>query len=118
MSIRPDLRGCYQEACGRIDRLVERLQQGVADLPLTDVAPVGEVTRPYRSNFEPAAFDAAVAKCIDYIKAGDAFQIVLSQRLQTETKAAARGQIYRDFARRSNPQARSSSTSKRTRIVL
>jgi anthranilate synthase component I len=82
-----DLRGCYQTACDRVDRLVERLQQGVADLQLTDVAPVGQVNRPYQSNFEPAAFDAAVGKCIEYIKAGDAFQIVLSQRLQTETKA-------------------------------
>ncbi len=82
-----ELRRSYQEACDRVDRLVERLQQGVADLQLTDVAPVGEVTRPYRSNFEPAAFEAGVAKCIEYIKAGDAFQIVLSQRLQTDTKA-------------------------------
>jgi anthranilate synthase component I len=82
-----DLHRAYQTACDRVDRLVERLQQGVADLQLTDVAPVGEVTRPYHSNFEPAAFDAAVSKCIEYIKAGDAFQIVLSQRLQTETKA-------------------------------
>ena len=82
-----DLRRAYQMACDRVDRLVERLQQGVADLQLTDVAPVGEASRPYRSNFEPAAFEAAAAKCIEYIKAGDAFQVVLSQRLQTETKA-------------------------------
>jgi anthranilate synthase component 1 len=84
---REELRRCYQEACDRVDRLVERLQQGVADLQLTDISPVGEVARPYRSNFEPAAFEAAVAQCIEYIKAGDAFQIVLSQRLQTETRA-------------------------------
>jgi anthranilate synthase component 1 len=82
-----DLRRCYQAACDRVDRLVERLQQGVADLQLTDVAPVGDVTRPYCSNFEPAAFEAAVARCIEYIKAGDAFQIVVSQRLQTDTRA-------------------------------
>jgi anthranilate synthase component 1 len=82
-----ELRKSYQTACARVDRLVERLQQGVADLQLTDVAPVGEVRLPYRSNFEPAAFEAAVAKCKEYIKAGDIFQVVLSQRLQTETKA-------------------------------
>jgi len=82
-----ELRKCYQTACARVDRLVERLQQGVADLQLTDIAPVGEVHRPYRSNFEPAAFEAAVDKCKEYIKAGDIFQVVLSQRLQTETKA-------------------------------
>jgi anthranilate synthase component 1 len=82
-----DLAKCYQEACRRVDQLVERLQQGVADLQLTDIAPVGEVQRPYQSNFEPAAFEAAVEKCKEYIMAGDIFQVVLSQRLQTETKA-------------------------------
>jgi anthranilate synthase component 1 len=82
-----DLRKSYQSACTRVDRLVERLQQGVADLQLTDIAPVGEVQRPYHSNFEPAAFESAVAKCKEYIKAGDIFQVVLSQRLQTETRA-------------------------------
>jgi anthranilate synthase component 1 len=82
-----DLRRSYQAACERVDRLVERLQQGVADLQLTDVAPVGEVTLAYRSNFEPSAFEAAVAKCKEYIKAGDIFQVVLSQRLQVETRA-------------------------------
>ncbi len=82
-----DLRGCYQRACGRVDRLVERLHQGVADLQLTDVAPLGEVDRPYRSNFEPQAFEDAVRTCKEYIKAGDVFQVVLSQRLQTETTA-------------------------------
>ena len=98
-----ELRRAYQAACDRVDRLVERLQQGVADLQLTDVAPVGEVTQPYRSNFEPAAFEAAVAKCIEYIKAGDIFQIVLSQRLQTRNQARP-FDIYRDAAdRQSEP---------------
>jgi anthranilate synthase component 1 len=82
-----DLRKSYETACARVDRLVERLQQGVADIQTTDVAPVGEVSRPYRSNFEPAAFEAAVAKCKEYIRAGDIFQVVLSQRLETETTA-------------------------------
>jgi anthranilate synthase component 1 len=82
-----ELRRAYQAACDRVDRLVERLRQGVADLQLTDIAPMGEVQRPYTSNFEPAAFEAAVEKCKEYIKAGDIFQVVLSQRLQTETQA-------------------------------
>ncbi|HEY1859249.1 MAG TPA: anthranilate synthase component I [Gemmataceae bacterium] len=82
-----DVAGCYRAACERVDRLVERLQQGVADLQLTDIAPVGIVERPYRSNFEPAAFEDAVRRCKEYIKAGDIFQVVLSQRLQTETRA-------------------------------
>jgi anthranilate synthase component 1 len=86
--VRPqDLERSYRTACARVDRLVERLQQGVADLQLTDIAPVGEVHLPYQSNFEPGIFEEGVAKCKEYIKAGDIFQVVLSQRLQTETKA-------------------------------
>ena len=82
-----ELLRCYQTACGRVDRLVERLQQGVADLQLTDIQPIGEAMRPFQSNFEPAAFEAAVVQCKEYIKAGDVFQVVLSQRLRTETRA-------------------------------
>jgi anthranilate synthase component I len=78
---------CYREACGRVDRLVERLQQGVADLQLTDIAPAGDMRRAYSSNFGPGEFERAVERCKDYIKAGDIFQVVLSQRLTTETRA-------------------------------
>ncbi|MBI1913527.1 MAG: anthranilate synthase component I [Planctomycetes bacterium] len=89
-----DLRAVYQATCDRVDRLVERLQQGVADLQLTDINPLdpslaqaehGRVS--YASNFAPGAFEEAVVQCKEYIKAGDIFQVVLSQRLQTETRA-------------------------------
>jgi anthranilate synthase component 1 len=82
-----DLRRSYQAACGRVDRLVERLQQGVADLQLTDIVPVGEVRRECDSNFAPDAYERAVEKCKEYIKAGDIFQVVLSQRFTTQTRA-------------------------------
>ncbi len=77
----------YQEACARVDRLVERLQQGVADLQLTDIAPRGETQRGFQSNFGPGEYEKAVERCKEYIKAGDIFQVVLSQRLTTETTA-------------------------------
>src|SRR5262245_9787677 len=83
-----DLEGCYRKACERVDRLVEKLQQNVADIQLTDIEPLtGDPTIPYRSNFARPDFEAAVEKCREYIKAGDIFQVVLSQRLQTETRA-------------------------------
>jgi anthranilate synthase component 1 len=85
-----DLRSAYQGACARVDRLVERMQQGVADLQLTDVNPL-DSPDPLRascsSNFSHEDFLAAVEKCKEYIRAGDIFQVVLSQRLQTETRA-------------------------------
>jgi anthranilate synthase component 1 len=82
-----DPAGSYRTACTQVDRLVERLQQGVADLQLTDIAPVGDVRRDYTSNFGPGEYERAVEKCKEYIRAGDIFQVVLSQRLTTETKA-------------------------------
>jgi anthranilate synthase component 1 len=81
------LQRCYKDACGRVDRLVERLQQGVADLQLTDIATLGETRRAYTSNFGLGEYERAVEKCKEYIKAGDIFQVVLSQRLTTETRA-------------------------------
>lgn len=82
-----NLQASYDEACRRVDRLVERLHQGVADIQLTDIDPLGDVTIPYSSNFTQAEYEAAVEKCKEYIRAGDAFQVVLSQRLSTETRA-------------------------------
>src|SRR5262245_46202347 len=83
-----DLKGSYQKACDRVDRLVERLQQGVADLQLTDIQPLsGRVATPFESNFSQPEFESAVEKCREYIKAGDIFQVVISQRLRVETKA-------------------------------
>jgi anthranilate synthase component 1 len=81
-----DLKRLYEETCARVDRLVERLQRGAADLQLTDIAAVGETHRAYTSNFASGAYEAAVEKCKEYIKAGDIFQVVLSQRLTTETQ--------------------------------
>lgn len=84
---RNDIKGSYEKACRRVDHLVERLQQGVADLQLTDIAPVGKVSLPFTSNFTQAAFEDAVRKCKEYINAGDIFQVVLSQRLKASTRA-------------------------------
>jgi anthranilate synthase component 1 len=84
-----ELRRTYNAALERVDRLVERLQRGAVGLQLTDIdadrrSPVG---LDYRSNFAREAFEAAVVKAKEYIHAGDVFQVVISQRLQTETRA-------------------------------
>jgi anthranilate synthase component 1 len=84
-----DLEASYKAACERVDHLVERLQRGAAGLQLTDIdadrrSPVG---LQFRSNFTKEMFEAAVVKSKEYIQAGDIFQVVLSQRLQAETRA-------------------------------
>jgi anthranilate synthase component 1 len=82
-----DLRKAYDEACGRVDRLVERLHQGVADIQLTDIDASGDPTLRHASNFTREGYIAAVERAKEYIRAGDIFQVVLSQRLQVETRA-------------------------------
>jgi anthranilate synthase component 1 len=85
-----ELRRNYERACARVDGVVEQLQRGVADIQLTDIAPRIEgaaVNSRVASNFTRPAFEAAVERAREYINAGDAFQIVLSQRFRTETRA-------------------------------
>jgi len=82
-----DLREEYERACERIDETCRQLQRGLAPLQLTDISLQGEPTLPWKSNFTQAEFEAAVSKCQEYIRAGDIFQVVISQRLQLETSA-------------------------------
>jgi anthranilate synthase component 1 len=77
----------YEDACRRVDALVERLRQSKVEPKLADIAPIGKAQRTAASNFAPAAFEQAVEKAKEYIKAGDIFQVVLSQRFVTPTKA-------------------------------
>jgi anthranilate synthase component 1 len=50
----------------------------------TDIATGGEVGLGFQSNFTQAEFEDAVRKCVEYIRAGDIFQVVISQRLALE----------------------------------
>jgi len=72
----------YQTACQRVDRLVEKLSTPQSNLTPFDIRTTGDVSLPYESNFAKADFEAAVRKCVEYIRAGDIFQVVLSQRLK------------------------------------
>ncbi len=83
----------YRMATGRIDAMVERLR-GTATALSDDIEPAGEITRRYESNFRREDYLKAVQKCKEYIRAGDIFQVVPSQRLSTRT-CAAPFNIYR-----------------------
>src|SRR5204863_6768183 len=52
---------------------------------LSDIALTGEPTLNWTSNFSRDGFEEAVEKCKEYIRAGDIFQVVLSQRLAVQT---------------------------------
>ncbi len=82
-----DLRAEYDRACQRVDELCRHLQRGEADLQLTDIHSLGESHLAWKSDFTREEFEAAVARCQEYIRAGDIFQVVISQRLELETTA-------------------------------
>jgi len=89
-----DLLGAYKEGCRRVDEIVDRLSTAPADLPTADIEAAGEVAHDYTSNFTRDEFERAVERCVEYIRAGDIFQVVLSQRLQVEIDCPA-FEIYR-----------------------
>ena len=82
-----DVQQAYDRACGEIDDIVARLSAPTQKLEPADIDGAGDVTIEYTSNFEQEEFEAAVEKCIEYIRAGDIFQVVLSQRLSLPIKA-------------------------------
>jgi anthranilate synthase component 1 len=82
-----DPRQAYADACKQVDALVERLQRTDAELPLSDIVRTGEVKRHAVSNFAPSQYEQAVERAKEYIRAGDIFQVVLSQRFTTHTTA-------------------------------
>jgi anthranilate synthase component I len=76
----------YRDACRRVDGIVARLQQP----PLSavgEIDPRGPLTLKYESNFTQEAFEAAIARGKQYIRAGDIFQFVPSQRLRVPSPA-------------------------------
>jgi anthranilate synthase component 1 len=91
---KPDL----DSANARLDALQRQLEGGLPGEPgLSE----GGAPEELRSNTSQAAYEAAVRGAKEYIAAGDIFQVVLSQRLYRQTRAAP-FQIYRQL-RRLNP---------------
>jgi anthranilate synthase component I len=74
-------KAAYARAGERIGEVVDALDRPL-DLSLKDAAlsPIGNP----RSNTSPEEYKAMVLKAKDYIAAGDIFQVVLSQRFETE----------------------------------
>ncbi|HET8819185.1 MAG TPA: anthranilate synthase component I [Xanthomonadaceae bacterium] len=76
----------YARANRRLDQLVHRLRHAGAGYP--DVLDPGALEEAdFRTGFGRDEFIAAVERVQDYIRAGDAFQVVLSQRLSVPFKA-------------------------------
>lgn len=88
----------YEDAVQRIEMIVEALRR---PLPPLEENPVGVSDDAVESNVSQAEFERRVRVAKEYIAAGDAFQIVLSQRLCRRTTASPLA-IYRAL-RATNP---------------
>ncbi|MEM9951999.1 MAG: anthranilate synthase component I [Chloroflexota bacterium] len=78
----PDV--AYNDAIRRIDKIVVALGNPLPSIPYSD----NSTDEPLQSNVEQSAYEENVRKAKEYIKDGDAFQIVLSQRFSRETDAS------------------------------
>jgi anthranilate synthase component 1 len=78
----------YEAACDSIDELVERLSRPGPELRTCDIDTDSPVSLRPNSNFARAEYEEVVRRCQEYIKAGDVFQVVPSQRFELETSAA------------------------------
>ena len=76
----------YRDACRRVDDLVSRLQQPPL-LKLGEIDARGDVTLAFTSNFTREQFEQVVRDGQEFIKAGDIFQFVPSQRLRVSSPA-------------------------------
>ncbi|WP_147654093.1 anthranilate synthase component I [Vulcaniibacterium gelatinicum] len=76
----------FARAQRRLDELSHRLRQGGPGYPETR-DPNGLEEADFVSGFTREGFVAAVEKAKDYIRAGDIFQVVLSQRLSVPFRA-------------------------------
>jgi len=87
----------YERACARIDAIVSALRAPRQALPALEPPVRGEaVAAPVpASSFTKADFCAAVDRVKDYILAGDAFQVVLSQRFAQPAAGARPLDVYR-----------------------
>ncbi len=76
----------YRKACDEVEKTIDRLCKGPS-LPVTEVTLDHLPELPYESNFTQARYEEAVEACKEYIRAGDIFQVVISQRLAVVTEA-------------------------------
>ncbi|WP_119069786.1 anthranilate synthase component I [Aggregatilinea lenta] len=75
----------YDDALARIDGIIEALAQPLPFLP--EPVPSTEADGALQSNMTREQYEANVRAAKEYIAAGDAFQIVLSQRFSRRTTA-------------------------------
>lgn len=82
-----ELEEAYDAAAQKTERWVERLRSEASPEPL-DLAGEPPSDPKFSSSMTREDFEAGVSRIQEYIRAGDAFQVVLSQRLEMELRAS------------------------------
>jgi anthranilate synthase component I len=82
-----ELRARYDDAAAKTAELVARLESGAPPAALS-LGAEPEEDPPFESATTREAFEAGVERIREYIRAGDAFQVVLSQRLGVPLQAS------------------------------
>jgi anthranilate synthase component 1 len=86
----------YHRACSDLDQMAELLRKGNPSQPTP-----GKLSGPLRPLFDKEAYCAMVEKAKHYIREGDIFQVVLSNRLEAEFEGSLLD-VYR-VLRTTNP---------------
>ncbi len=85
------VKSAYNEATAKVDKIIDRLRKQIS-IPENKTKSKGK--KEIKSNFTKEDFKAIVEKGKQYIKEGDIFQVVLSQRFEIETEEEP-VQVYR-----------------------
>jgi anthranilate synthase component 1 len=98
-----DADAAYDDACARIDAVMDKLTGPGPGLPPLDVTPLHSSAIPAPApKTAQAYYEACVGRIQEYIKAGDAFQVVLSQRFDVARQGIDPFDVYR-LLRVTNP---------------
>jgi len=82
-----DVRAAFDRACGDLDDIVHRLRSEKDGLDLDDVDRGTPLELLTQSNVTQKHFEDVVRRCVEYIRAGDIFQVVVSQRLEVKIES-------------------------------
>src|SRR5690606_38126857 len=80
-----DIAEAYETACRKIDASIERLKEPVQHNTQRNPIPAEVEMGTIQSNITKDQFIDNVNRAKEYIRAGDIFQVVLSQRFHIET---------------------------------
>ncbi len=81
------INAAYERATGRLGARLAELQTHSKPLPSGTVGDTAAAPAPLPSNMSRARHGAMLARAMEYIRAGDVFQVVLGQRFERRSKA-------------------------------